>query len=290
LSDKSYYSGNQSCDEEEPTILKKANNNSKPAVSKRKSSSSSDSDIECSIIKSKTSYSQFNELSLNDLKVKCSFTGQESNLKLSDQINSHVLSDDEPIIIVDEPIKDNPSSIYKSEIIATKTKLSSSSDDECSITSLIVHTSSNSQSNRLQPLRNLKEIDPIILLDSSSSDNESNEDFCIIPIPKTSIPEETETTDDNQFSLKSKKTSNKSESKPKPSKVIDKIDSKSQINSNTYDSQSESNFDTNSSNNINKLKPQTTSKSFDSNDILTTLAAGSYEIILIVDTCETSHA
>ena len=165
--------------------------------------------------------------------------------------------------------------------------MSSSSDDEC----LIVHTSSNSQSNRLQPLKNLKEIgDPIILVDSGSSDNESNEDFCIIPIPKTSIPEKIETTDDNQYSLKPKKTSNTFEFKHKSSKVIDKIDLKSQTNSNTYDSQSESNFDTNSSNNINKLKPQTTSKSFDSNDILTTLAAGSYEIILIVDTCETSHA
>ncbi len=227
MSDKSFYSGNQSSDEEEPTILKRANKNSKPTVSKRKSSSSSDSDIECSIIKSNMPNSQFNELSLNDLKVKYSFTGQESNLKLSDQINLHVLSDDEPIIIVDEPIKDNSWNIYKSQIITTK--LSSSSDDECSI----VHTSSNSQSNRLQPLKNLKEIgDPIILVDSGSSDNESNEDFCIIPIPKTSIPEKIETTDDNQYSLKPKKTSNTFEFKHKSSKVIDKIDLKSQTNSN----------------------------------------------------------
>jgi len=66
---------------------------------------------------------------------------------------------------------------------------------------------------------------------------------------------------------------------------------KSQTDSNTnYSSKTESNLTTNSHYDINKLKPQTTSKSFDFNDTLTNLEAGSHEIILIVDTCETSHA
>ena len=288
LSDKS---GKQSSDEEEPaTILKKAPKNTKPKISTRKSSSSSDSTDECPLIHSGSKNSQS-----NNLQEKYSFAKQDCDLasKLSEKTYSisHQSCDEDNIILIDHVVKKDELKNHKTKISTTEL---SSSSDECSI---IVPASSNSQSNRPQSAKNinpssimLKEIDqnPIILIDSSSGDESNEDDFCIIPIPKTTSSNLNDIEVIDNFKLKPQISSTKFESKAKCSKDIDNVYSKSQTTSDTFESKTKFNLNKNSEND--KLKPQNNFKTFDSNDVLTTLSSGSYEVILVVDTCETSHA
>ena len=215
--------------------------------------------------------------------------GRDLTLKLSEKSYSttkQTSNDEEPTVIIAKKAKnkkndESQTNHFKSQ--PTARKMSSSSDSESDDCLIIPANDDSNFSIQLKSIEHIKSLsietfekpnedDPFILL-NSSSDTESNEDFCIIPISSSNTKEVVQLQESNfnlkktNFELKSREVSVQNTASNHTYQI-----SQSQILS------------------ISQSHQISSTKNFNSDDILKILMPGTYEIILVVDTCETSHA